>query len=90
MTTIVTEFGKFSYNRLPMCMCALGCIFQSKVDKLLGYIEGVKTYIGDIFVLRKGCFRKHIEHLRMIFGILRTAGLKVDSPNFSFGLKWIP
>ena len=27
MTMIVTEFGKFRYNRLPMCMCASGDIF---------------------------------------------------------------
>ena len=47
MTTIVTEFGKLRYNRLPMGMCASGDILQSKVDELLGDIEGVKTYIGD-------------------------------------------
>ena len=80
MTAIVTEFGKFSYNRLPMCMCALGDIFQSKVDKLLGYIKGVKIYIDDIIVLSKDCFRNHIEQLKTIFGILCAAGLKVNAP----------
>ena len=35
MTKVVTEFGKFRYNRLPMGMCASGEIFQAKVDKLL-------------------------------------------------------
>ena len=38
MKTIVTEFGKFGYNRLPMGICALDYIFQAKVDRLLGYI----------------------------------------------------
>ena len=47
MTTIVTEFGKFRYNRLPMGICALGNIYQSKVDKLLCDIRGVKKYIYD-------------------------------------------
>ena len=37
-TTIVTEFGKLRYNRLPMGMCASGDIFQAKIDKLLGDI----------------------------------------------------
>ena len=32
ITTIVTEFGKYRYNRLPMGMFALGDIFQAKVD----------------------------------------------------------
>ena len=43
MTKIDLEFGKFRYNCLSMGMCALGYIFQTKVDKLLKYIEGVET-----------------------------------------------
>ena len=42
MTTIVTEFGKYRYNRLPIGLCTSGEIFQAKVDDLLGDIEGVK------------------------------------------------
>ena len=52
MMTIVTEFRKFIYNCLPMCMCALGEILQAKADELIGDIEGVKMYIDDILVLR--------------------------------------
>ena len=77
MTTIVTEFGRFGYNRLPMGMYALGHIFQSKVDKLLGDIDNAKTYIDDILVLRNDCFIKHIEHLIVIFGRLRATDLNL-------------
>ena len=66
MKMIVTEFGKFRYNHLPMGMCTLVYIFQAKVDKILGDIEGVKTYIDDIIVLIKDCFRNHIEQLIII------------------------
>ena len=90
MTMIVTKFGKFRYNRLPMGMCALGDIFQSKVDELLGDIEGVKTYIDDILVLSKDIFEKEIYQLKIIFDRLRTAGLKGNAPKCSFGLKDIP
>ena len=48
ITTIVTGFGKFRYNRLPMDICASGDIFQAKVDELPSDIEGVKIYINDI------------------------------------------
>ena len=61
MTTIVTEFGKLRYNRLPMGICTLGDIFQAKVDKLLIDIEGIKMYIDDILVLRKDIFENNIE-----------------------------
>ena len=90
MTTIVTEFGKFRYNHLPMGTCTLGYIVQDKVDKLQSDIEGIKTYINDIIVSRKDLFTNHIEQLRIIFGRLCTSGLKVNTPMCSFGLKEIP
>ena len=76
MTMIVTEFGEFKYNRLPIGMWASGDIFQSKVDELLGDIEGVKMYINDIIVLGKDRFEKHIDQLIIIFGRFCAAGLK--------------
>ena len=80
MTPIVIEFGKFRYNRPPMGMCASVDIFQSKVDEILGEIEGFKTYIDDILVVSKDCFRKHTEQLIIIFVKLRASGLKVNAP----------
>ena len=86
---IVTEFGKCRFNPLPMGMCASGGIFKSKVDELLGNIEGFKTYIDDILVLSKEFFTKNIQQLRIIFGRLRASGLKVNAPKCFFGLKEI-
>ena len=51
MTTVVTEFGKFRYNSIPMSMCDLRYTPQDKVDELLGDIKGFKTYIDNILVL---------------------------------------
>ena len=59
-------------------------------SKTLGDIKGVKTYIGDIIVLRRVCFTKHIDQLRIIFGRLHAAGLKVNAYKCVFGLKGIP
>ena len=89
MTTVVTEFGKFKYNCLPMVICAPGDIFQAKVDKLLGDIKGIKTCIDDILVLRKEILYKHIEQQRIIFGVFHTSGLKDNYPKYSFGFKEI-
>ena len=90
MLTIVTKFERFRYNCLPMGMCASGDIFQAKVDKIVGAIEGVKTYINYILASIKDCFGNHIEQLIMIFFRLGAAGLKVNAPKYSFGLKEIP
>ena len=58
---IVIDFGKFRYNHLHMGMCTSGYIFRSKIDKLLGDIDDVKTHTDNILVLVKNCFRKHIN-----------------------------
>ena len=87
MTKIVTKFGKFRYNRLPMGMCASRDIFQAKVDELLGDIEGVRTYTNDILVLGKDSSENHIEQLIIIFGKLHAEALKVNAPKCSFGLN---
>ena len=44
-----------------MGMCASSGIFRAKAGKLFGDIEGVKTYINDLLVLRKDKLSKHIE-----------------------------
>ena len=90
MTTIVTEFGKLRYNRLPMGICASGDILQAKVYEMLGDIEGVKKYIEGISVSIKESFSKHIEQLIIIFGRLRAPGLKVNAPKYILGLNSIP
>ena len=57
MMTIVTEFGNFRDNCLPMGMCALGYIIQSKVYRIREDSEGVKMYTNDILVLHKYSFK---------------------------------
>ena len=70
-----------------MGMCASGDIFQAKVYKLLGDIKGIKTYIGDILISSRDGFENHIEQLKIIFGRLSDADLKVNAPKCSFWLK---
>ena len=67
-TTIVTEFGKSRYNILPMVICASGDTLQANVDEIIGDIEGVKIYIGDMLVLSKIWFTNQIEQLKVILG----------------------
>ena len=60
-----------------MGMCTSGYIFQSKVDELLGDINGVKNNINDIIFLSKDCFINHIEQLRKIFVLLHASDLNI-------------
>ena len=87
LTSIVTEFEKFRYNKVPMRLCASGDIFHSKVDELLGDIKGAKTYIDDIMTLFKGILSQNIDQITIFFDRLCTAGLTFNAPKCSFGLS---
>ena len=56
MCTIVTEFGKFRYKRLPMGVAGSPDIFQAKIYELMGDLTEVKAYLDDILVIKKGTF----------------------------------
>ena len=55
-------------------------IFQEKSDKIIGDIEGVKTYTDYILFLNKERLSKHIKQLRIIFGRFCAVGLNSDAP----------
>ena len=44
MSTIVTEFVKFKYNRIPVVRCTSGVIFQLKVDDIISDNYGRNLY----------------------------------------------
>ena len=73
-----------------MGLCSYKYIFKAKPDKILGDIEGVKTYIKNIQVLSKDGYTKHIEELRDIFNRMWDDGLEISDKKCSFGLNNTP
>ena len=86
---IVTKFGKFSHNRLPLGMGDSGYLFQVKAVNILLDIEVLKTSVDNIMVLNKDEFTEDIYYLRVIFSRMCIAGLKVNTTKCSFGFKYI-
>ena len=78
--TIVTEFGKLIYNKVPMGLCAYGEIFQDKVDNILDETKGVNNYIDNRLVLSKGSLSQYIYQIRVLLDRLHVAALKVNAP----------
>ena len=89
MCTIITEYGKFRYKRLPMGVACSPDIFQAKIYELLGDIDGTKAYIDDILVVKKGTFDEHLTQLDEIFRRCRKANLKMNPLKCRFGLNEI-
>ena len=89
MCTIITEFGKYRYKRLPMGVSCSPDIFQAKIYELLGDIEGTKAYIDDILVVKKGSFEEHLQQLEEIFRRCQKTNLKLNAEKCRFGLNEI-
>jgi hypothetical protein len=54
LCTLVTPFGKYEMQKLPMGLCNSPDIFQEKVSILMEGLEFVCAYIDDLLVLSKG------------------------------------
>ena len=52
--TIVTQWGKYEYQQLPMGLCKSPKIFQEKMSKLFIGIDTVRVYIDDLLHVTKG------------------------------------
>ena len=87
MCTIITPYGKYSYQRLPMGVSASSDIFQSKMMQLMqGLEELVRTYLDDLLIIGRGSFEDHLDLVDKVLSRLQKAGLKVNAKNVNFSL----
>jgi hypothetical protein len=84
LCTLVTPFGKYEMQKLPMGLCNSPDIFQEKVSILMEGLEFVRTYIDDLLVLSKGSFEDHLLKLELVLQRLQKAGLKVNAKKSFF------
>ena len=52
--TILTQWGKYEYQRLPMGLCNSPDIFQEKMSELFVGLDIVRVYIDDLLYVTKG------------------------------------
>ena len=84
-TAFVTQFGKYSFSRMPFGLRNAPAIFQRLMEEVLrGCYQWAAPYIDDILVYsQEGC--EHIEHLRMVLQALGDNGLTLKSEKCVFG-----
>ena len=89
MCTIITEWGKFRYRRLPMGVAGSPDIFQAKINQLLGDIEAIKAYLDDVLAIGKGTFEEHLETLEEVFKRCKDKNLKLNANKCFFAVQEI-
>ena len=84
LCTIVTPWGKYEYQRLPMGLCNSPDIFQERMFELFSDLEYVRAYIDDLLVTSSSTFEEHLGKLEEVFSRLSKAGLKVNANKSHF------
>jgi hypothetical protein len=87
--TIVTPWGKYKYQRLPMGVMCAPDIFQDRMYDLMSDIECVHTYLDDLLVLSRGSFSAHLDDLEKVLNRLSGANLRVNIRKCSFAASEI-
>ena len=84
LCTIVTQWGKYEYQRLPMGLCNSPDIFQENMYELFIGLDTVRVYIDDLLHVTKGYWAEHLTVLEDMFTRLQEAGLKVNASESCF------
>ena len=85
MCTIVTQWGKYVYQQIPMSLCNIPNIFQEKMSELFIGLDTVRVYIDELLHVTKGSLIEHLTVLKEMFTHLQKAGLKFNACKSCFG-----
>lgn len=77
LTTFITPFGRYYFNRLPFGITSAPEIFQREMTELLKGHEGVAVYMDDILIY-SNTPEEHEVRLQKTLNTLKEAGLKLN------------
>ena len=78
LCTIVTPFGKYKYNRLPMGLKCSPDIAQEVMENIFRHIDDTDIYIDDVGAFTKDGWENHLKLIDNILGLLNENGFSVN------------
>ena len=84
LTTFITPFGRYCFNKLPFGISSAPEFFQKQMSHILEGLPGVLCHLDDILVF--GSDRtEHDTRLRAVLLRIRTAGITLNRAKCEFG-----
>lgn len=78
LTTFMTPFGRYRWNRLPFGISSAPELFQKRMVQLFGDIPGVEVYFDDVAVAGE-TFEEHDKTLAIVLERARKNNVKFNS-----------
>ncbi|KAF4648393.1 hypothetical protein FOL46_003008, partial [Perkinsus olseni] len=69
-------FPLYEWVRMPFGLASAPATFQRLMDLILGHLPFVRVYLDDVLIFSRSA-EEHLEHLRIVFDLLRAAGMTI-------------
>lgn len=83
LTTFITPYGRFCFNRLPFGITSAPEFFQKQMSKILDGLPGVLCMINDVLVHDKNLV-EHDQRLRAVLDRLKAANVTLNKAKCEF------
>ena len=88
LTTFITPFGRFWFNKLPFGISSAPEVFQKQMSNILEGLPGVLCHLDDILVNDKN-IEEHDSRLKLVLEKIRSAGLTLNPSKCEFTKSFI-
>ena len=84
LTTFITPFGCFCYNKLPFGISSAPEHFQMIMPKILSGLQGVVCHMDDVLIFGQDK-TEHDNRLTAVLTTLQSAGVTLNKDKCLFG-----
>ena len=88
LTTFITPFGRFCFNKMPFGISSAPEHFQRRMNQVLSNLPGVLCLIDDILVYGRN-IQEHNERLEAVLNRIQSAGITLNQAKCEFGKETI-
>ena len=85
LTTFITPFGRFCFNKLPFGISSAPEHFQWRMNNVLAEMEGVLCHMDDVLIFGSTA-AEHDARLNKVLRRVEAAGATLNKEKCSFGL----
>ena len=83
LTTFITPFGRYCFNRLPFGITSAPEHFQKRMSQMVDDLDGVTGIVDDLLVFGK-TQKEHDENLDKVLTWIHSSGLTLNKDKCVF------